>query len=199
MTFKNCTMMGYVLAASLAATHPTFAQQSGTSEPQVTMPTEPAPADAEPKTDASDAASNSQSSTSTETTGSAAEAVTSLSPRIADVQIVGPWKKGNQQGVWRGVMVQSNANASQYHFFVQQLTGADNDLTVTATTEIKEISTIDGSVVGYHPDDESDDEGADNDTLTLFFDVLPTGGDMAETYELHISPNEPYQFGPASN
>ncbi|HEY9058009.1 MAG TPA: hypothetical protein VIN77_12735 [Aurantimonas sp.] len=119
-----------------------------------------------------------------------------LSPQVQDVQIVGPWSDGTVEGVWRTVMVQSQTDDSAFHFFVQQLEGAGSDLSVRATTEVAEINQIDGTVVGYRADEPSEEQP---NSLTLFFDILPSDGEIAETYELHFFPGEPYSFGPATN
>lgn len=123
-------------------------------------------------------------------------AIEGLSALVEDVQVVGPWSDGERQGVWRTVMVQSPADETGYHFFVQQLEGAGTDLAVRATTEIKEINQVDGAIVGYRADEPSPDAPSG---LTLFFDILPADGEIAETYELHFAPDTPYMFGPASN
>ncbi|MBB4001520.1 MAG: hypothetical protein V7704_19150 [Aurantimonas endophytica] len=132
----------------------------------------------------------------TATDPAVAAAIEALSPLVEDVQIVGPWSEGERQGVWRTVMVQSPADETGYHFFVQQLEGSGTDHTVRATTEITEINQVDGAIVGYRADEPSPDAPSG---LTLFFDILPADGEIAETYELHFAPDAPYMFGPASN
>lgn len=119
-----------------------------------------------------------------------------LSPMVEDVQVVGPWTNGGESGVWRTVMMKSPAGENRYHFFVQQLTGTDAELTLKASTEIAEINTVDGSIVGYRADEPSQEAPSG---LTLFFDVLPSGAEIAETYEMHFFPDAPYDFGPATN
>ncbi|WP_206453943.1 hypothetical protein [Aurantimonas marina] len=123
-------------------------------------------------------------------------AAEALSPQVQDVQIVGPWSDGTSEGVWRTVMVQSQTDDSAFHFFVQQLEGAGSDMSVRATTEVAEINQIEGAVVGYRADEPSEEQP---NGLTLFFDILPKDGEIAETYELHFFPGEPYSFGPATN
>lgn len=125
-----------------------------------------------------------------------AAAVEGLAALIEDVQVVGPWSEGERQGVWRTVMVQSPADETAYHFFVQQLEGTGTDLSVRATTEITEINEVDGAIVGYRADEPGPEQPSG---LTLFFDILPADGEIAETYELHFAPDVPYMFGPASN
>ncbi len=126
----------------------------------------------------------------------AKSAAEGMSPQVQDVQIVGPWSDGARDGVWRTVMVQSQTDDSAFHFFVQQLEGAGANLSVLSTTEVGEISQIDGTVVGYRADEPSEEQP---NGLTLFFDILPSDGEIAETYELHFFPGEPYSFGPATN
>ena len=144
----------------------------------------------------SSAAPGAQQASSPQSTAAAKAAAESLSPLVQDVQIVGPWSQGDEQGVWRAVMIQSPGGDTKFHFFVQQLGGSGTDMTLKASTEITEINTIDGAIVGYRADEPSEDEPSG---LTLFFDVLPTNGEVAETYELQFFPNGPYVFGPASN
>lgn len=125
-----------------------------------------------------------------------AAAAEALSPLIEDVQIVGPWSDGDVQGVWRTIMVQSPADETDYHFFVQQLEGSGTNLTLRSSTEIRELNQIEGAVVGYRADEPSETEP---NSLSLFFDLLPSDGEIAETYELHFFPDQPYMFGPATN
>ena len=110
--------------------------------------------------------------------------------------MVGPWSDGDKQGVWRTVMVQSPEAETKFHFFIQQLEGTGTDLKMLSSNEIPEINRMKGAVVGYRADEPSDD---DTTSLTLFFDILPTDGEIAETYQLHYFPNMPYEFGPATN
>ncbi|MEP0509730.1 MAG: hypothetical protein ABJD38_13540 [Aurantimonas coralicida] len=128
--------------------------------------------------------------------GDPAAAAEALSPLIEDVQIVGPWSDGDVQGVWRTIMVQSPADETDYHFFVQQLEGSGTNLTLRSSTEIRELNQIEGAVVGYRADEPSETEP---NSLSLFFGLLPSDGEIAETYELHFFPDQPYMFGPATN
>lgn len=130
------------------------------------------------------------------TAADAASLVQSLSPVIGDVQIMGPWSNGDQRGVWRTVMVQVPGETKGNRFFVQQLSETDNALKIANTTEIKEVAQVNGAITGYRPDEPTEGQG---NSLTLFFDIVPLDGEIAETYELFFTPNEPYTFGPASN
>ncbi|UIJ73729.1 hypothetical protein [Aurantimonas sp. HBX-1] len=180
-------MLGTALLIALPASGqesgPAIAPGAETAKPAATV----APAPAE---------STAPASTPAATDPAVTAAIDSLSPLVEDVQVVGPWSEGERQGVWRTIMVQSPADETGYHFFVQQLEGAGTDHTVRASTEITEINQIDGAIVGYRADEPS--PGAPSG-LTLFFDILPTDGEIAETYELHFAPDTPYMFGPASN
>ncbi|TFF20758.1 hypothetical protein E3C22_00830 [Jiella endophytica] len=129
--------------------------------------------------------------------GEFSAAVEALSPLIQDVQVVGPWSDGDEHGVWRTVMVQPAGDNAGAHFFIQQLDASGhNGLSLRSTTEIPEIAKIDGQVVGYRADDPSETEP---NSLGLFFEVVPSDGEISETYELHFTPGQPYLFGPASN
>ncbi|MCE7028029.1 hypothetical protein [Jiella avicenniae] len=124
-------------------------------------------------------------------------AVEKLSPLVQDVQVVGPWSEGDEHGVWRTVMVQPAGENAKTHFFIQQLDASGHDgLAIRSTTEIPEIAKMDGQVVGYRADDPNE---AEPNSLSLFFEVVPSDGEISETYELHFMPGQPYVFGPASN
>lgn len=122
--------------------------------------------------------------------------VAALSPSISDVQIVGPWQVGDDQGVWRSLMLQPGSDTTKSRFFVQQISESGTSPAVVATTEVAEVATLDGTIVGYRADQPAE---GDKSGLTLFFDIVPTGGEISETYEFFISPGQPYRFGPASN
>lgn len=125
-----------------------------------------------------------------------AAAVANLPPQIEDVQIVGPWQEGSHHGIWRTVMMQVAQEGSPYRFFLQQVEEVDGKLSVKASTEIREIGQVKGSILSYRADQPSDDDQA---SLTLFFDIVPNGGEISETYELHFTPGGKYTFGPATN
>lgn len=141
-------------------------------------------------------AASGDTASASEATRKAKKAADTLSPLVEDVQVVGPWSDGDKQGVWRTVMVQSPDAETKFHFFVQQLEGTGTDLRMMSSNEIREINRIKGAVVGYRADEPSEDQP---DSLTLFFDILPADGEIAETYQLLFFPNAPYEFGPATN
>ena len=128
-----------------------------------------------------------------------------LPTQIEDVQVVGPWTEGGTNGVWRTVMMQvGGAEKEVYRFFVQKLDRVGPGARILDTTEIKEVAGVDGAVVGYRADEpqedgEGTDGGAPVSDLTLFFDVVPSNGEIPETYELHFMKDRTYNFGPASN
>lgn len=99
--------------------------------------------------------------------------------------------------MWRTVMLQVGPPEKEsYRFFIQQLEKAVATTSILATTEIKEIPGIDGAIVGYRADEPSEE---DTTSLTLFFDIVPSDGEISETYELHYFKDQPYTFGPATN
>lgn len=126
----------------------------------------------------------------------AAETAGSLSPLIEDVQVVGPWTDGDRSGVWRTVMMRIPGSADTFRFFVQQVETVKDAPTVLSTTEITEVAAIKGEIVGLRADEPSAD---DPTGLSLFFDIIPSDGEISETYELHYFKDQPYSFGPASN
>lgn len=145
-----------------------------------------APAAAEPAPAVADAAADDVTA-----------AIGNLPTAIEDVQVVGPWIDGDKSGVWRTVMLQvGTAEKESYRFFVQQLQKAEGATTVLTTTEIKEIPTLNGAIVGYRADEPTE---GDTTGLTLFFDVVPSDGEISETYELQFQKDQTYTFGPATN
>ncbi|MBP0615201.1 hypothetical protein [Jiella mangrovi] len=184
MSSPSRSQIAGILAASLLFAAPASAQDG--AEPPAAQPAAPQQAPAAAGTDAA-APSSSEF----------ASAIESLSPMVQDVQVVGPWSDGDAQGVWRTVMVQPAGNDAQTYFFIQQLEASgEGALAVRSSAEIPEIGKMDGQVVGYRADDPSDTEP---NSLTLFFEVVPSDGEISETYELHYVPGQPYVFGPASN
>ncbi|MEF2550147.1 hypothetical protein VQ042_02080 [Aurantimonas sp. A2-1-M11] len=181
ITLTGVGLAALVLAQSAALAQATDAAPAADPAAAQQVPAETPAAEAAPASDSAPAA---------------AAAAETLSPLIEDVQIVGPWSDGTVQGVWRTVMVQSLADETDYHFFVQQLEGSGTDMQLRSSTEIKEINQIDGAIVGYRADEPSENEP---NSLSLFFDLLPADGEIAETYELHFFPDQPYVFGPATN
>ena len=183
----------FLTAFALTAALP-FAVMAQTSDASPTAPSTAEPADGGQTAPPAPVAMGTASTP--EAIAKAKSAAESLSPMIEDVQIVGPWSDGDKQGVWRTVMVQSPEGETKFHFFVQQLQGSGADLSLKSSKEIPEINQMKGAVVGYRADEPSED---DPTSLTLFFDILPTDGEIAETYQLNYFPNAPYEFGPASN
>jgi hypothetical protein len=111
--------------------------------------------------------------------------------------VVGPWIDGDKSGVWRTAMVQVGTGEKEsYRFFIQQVEKAAGVATVLTSTEIKEVTGVNGSIVGYRADEPTE---GDTTGLTLFFDIVPSDGEIAETYELHFQEDRTYTFGPSTN
>lgn len=126
----------------------------------------------------------------------AAAAVETLSPFVADVQILGPWMEGERSGIWRTVMLQPAGEEEGNRLFVQQIEDVDGEVRVSSSTEIDEIRALQGAVVNYRMDAPGENQP---ELLTLFLDIVPWDGEIAETYELFFYASDPYVFGPASN
>ncbi|WAP68970.1 hypothetical protein [Jiella pelagia] len=186
MLRPNRSKIAGIVAASVLLASPVFAQDAATpTAPEAgTMP------NAAAETGAPAAASSEAPNPFT-------AAVEALSPLVQDVQVVGPWSEGDEHGVWRTVMVQPAGDDARPHFFIQQLDASGHDgLSLRSTAEITEIAELDGQIVGYRADDPNEVEP---NSLSLFFEVVPSDGEISETYELHFAPGQPYIFGPASN
>lgn len=189
-TFAGVSLAALMMVQNAALAQATDAAPAAAPAAEQAAPASPA---------ATNEAAPSAPATAAPATGGTndpAAAAEALSPLIEDVQIVGPWSDGDVQGVWRTIMVQSPADETDYHFFVQQLEGSGTNLTLRSSTEIRELNQIEGAVVGYRADEPSETEP---NSLSLFFDLLPSDGEIAETYELHFFPDQPYMFGPATN
>ncbi|MCB8838520.1 hypothetical protein [Aurantimonas sp. VKM B-3413] len=194
--------------ASLAQTTPSPDKaETPAAEAAPAMAAEPAaPADQIAPQATQAPASDTAPAGQAEATGKTAEAgssatdiasvVEGLTPMVQDVQIVGPWTNGDRQGVWRTVIAQPSGENAKSHFFVQQIETKGTDYTVLSTTEITEISKVDGAILGYRADEPSD---VDPNSLMLFFEIVPTGAELSETYELRFHPGQPYDFGPSTN
>jgi hypothetical protein len=182
------------VALGLAAAAPAFAQEPTTTAPASSeAPTEAAPSTA-PSADQTAPATSSADTV--QRNAEVLSAISNLAPMIGDVQIVGPWTDADRHGVWRTIMTQTAGEATGSRFFVQQLEEKDGRASVASSTEVTEIAAVDGAIVGYRADPPA--EGQES-SLTLFFDVLPSDGEVSQTYELFVAPNEPYRFGPATN
>ncbi len=197
------------VALSLSAALPAVAQESAPTAAAPAAPQEAPPAAAPAATPAeaptapapapssADAAAQpAQSASSVERNAEVMTAIANLSPIIGDVQIVGPWVEGDRNGVWRTIMTQALGETKGSRFFYQQVQERDGKPVVVASTEVTEIATIEGAIVGYRADAPA--EGKESN-LTLFFDIVPLDGEISETYELFVAPGQPYRFGPASN
>lgn len=190
------TMLSLALAAAGLQASVAFAQTPAPPAPYTppaaaapAVPTEEPPATAAPEPTApADVASTGPDE--------AMKALDTLAIEIEDVQVVAPWTEGERSGVWRTVMMQVKGKDEVYRFFIQQLERTKEGQTILGTTEIKEIQTVNGAIVGYRADEPTEGE---TNGLTLFFDIVPHDGEIAETYELHFTKDAPYVFGPATN
>ncbi|SJZ57515.1 TrbC/VirB2 family protein [Consotaella salsifontis] len=184
----------WVVAVLLALSSPALAQDAG--QPATDSPSPAAPADqsgATPPADAASPAAPAPVAASPE----AAAIANALPPSVHDIQVVGSWSADDQEGIWRTVLIQDSHNSSVYRFFVQQIAEKESALSLVSSTEVTEVAGIKGAILGYRADEPA--EGEDENSLTLFFDVLPPDAEVAETYELHFFRDGPYVFGPASN
>ena len=203
MTIRNRLLAGIAIAT--LCLQPALAQEAPISpapEAPAAAPAAPAPYTPPAAAPATEAPAATESATPPAAAAPAAPdevttAIGNLPTAIEDVQVVGPWVDGDKSGVWRTVMLQvGTAEKESYRFFVQQVHKADAKATVLTTTEIKEIPTLNGAIVGYRADEPSEE---DTSGLTLFFDMVPSDGEIAETYELHFQKDQTYTFGPATN
>ncbi|WP_157944557.1 hypothetical protein [Mangrovicella endophytica] len=183
-------------AAPAAPTTPSTAAPSQTSPADVTAPAAPAAPAAEAPATVPPTAAETAAGAPSADGGEAMAQVQALPVAIQDVQVVGPWSEGERHGVWRGVMLHEPRDDARYRFFIQQIEEVGGAFQIKATTEVKEMASIDGAVVDYRADEP---EEGDTTSLTLFFDIVPSDGEIAETYELHVFTGQPYTFGPASN
>ena len=179
------------LALWLLAAGPVFAQEAPAPAPDAAAPQTPEPAPpaapaAAPETPAAEPAAPDAS----------ADMLEALSPLVADVQVVGPWTDGDRNGIWRTVTLQPNGEGAGNRFFVQQIEEVDGAPAVSSSTEITEIGELAGAIVTYRADAPTEEQP---ELLTLFLDIVPLDGEIAETYELFFTTAEPYIFGPASN
>ncbi|WP_185982699.1 hypothetical protein [Aureimonas mangrovi] len=182
----NLVSSSLALVLLLAAAPGAFAQEAAPPADAAAQPAAETPVNDAPQADADDGVAETD----------AAADVEALSPLVADVQVLGPWTDGDRRGIWRTVMLQPQGEGSGNRFFVQQIEEVDGAPAVSSSVEITEIGEMNGAVVSYRPDEPSE---AQPELLTLFMDIVPLDGEIAETYELFYTAGEPYTFGPASN
>lgn len=195
--FAGIAMFALGLGAASAQETP------GAAAPAPAAPTAPAPytppaaAPAEPAAPAAPAPADTAAAPLPAADDAVAAAIADLPTGIEDVQVVGPWIDGDKSGVWRTAMVQvGTGDKESYRFFIQQVEKAAGVATVLTSTEIKEVTGVNGSIVGYRADEPTE---GDTTGLTLFFDIVPSDGEIAETYELHFQEDRTYTFGPSTN
>jgi len=184
------------VALGLLIAAPAVAQEAAPPASAVQAPAAPAGTAPSAEPSSEQAAPAAPSADTAQCNAEVLSAIANLAPMIGDVQILGPWTDADRHGVWRTIMTQTAGEATGSRFFVQQLEEKDGRTSVASSTEVTEIAAVDGAIVGYRADPPA--EGQES-SLTLFFDVVPSDGEVSQTYELFVAPNEPYQFGPATN
>ncbi|EAU42469.1 DNA topoisomerase IV subunit B [Fulvimarina pelagi HTCC2506] len=163
-----------------------------TAPSDATIPSDEPAAAPEAAEDAAPAAAQSQTIGS----DSVAQVVGTLSPLVEDVQVVGPWREGDRNGIWRAVMARDPADPAKSQFFIQQIAPSPTGAQITRSIKVDEVAALGGAVVGYTADEPA--EGQEG-SLTLFFEIVPLDGEIAETYELRVQPDGSYDFGFATN
>ncbi|RFC66287.1 hypothetical protein DYI37_02220 [Fulvimarina endophytica] len=158
---------------------------AGTSPQPGTNPGDQAPAEA-----------TAQPQAVTGTTDAVANLVGTLSPLIEDVQILGPWIEGERNGVWRAVMARSPAQPTVSQFYLQQIAPSADGAQIVRSINVDEVGALGGAVVGYSADEPT--EGQEG-SLTVFFEIVPSDGEISETYQLNAQPDGSYEFGIATN
>lgn len=178
-----------LLALLLTSVAPALAQEPAASPP---TGSEAGAAAEAPASEGADASALAEPDTS----DAAARMLREMSPLVADVQIVGPWVDGERTGIWRTITLQPEGEGAGNRFFVQQIEAVDGAPAVSSSTEITEVGEIGGALISYRADAPSEGQP---ELLTLFLEIVPLDGEIAETYELFFTAGEPYVFGPASN
>lgn len=178
---------------------PTETETPPNGSPAPEAPTaSPAPDDGEAAGAADETTAASENSVGTQTIGSdgVAQVVGTLSPLIEDVQVVGPWAESGRSGIWRAVMARDPADPTKSQFFLQQIAPSPTGAQIARSIKVDEVAALGGAVVGYSADEPA--EGQEG-SLTLFFEIVPLDGEIAETYELRAQPDGSYEFGFATN
>ncbi|MER0237914.1 hypothetical protein [Fulvimarina sp. MAC8] len=201
-----------LLASSLTLwSLPTFAQTDAppaepaapeetapVAEPEAEAPTSDAAPQAESAepAEAAPAAPNAYAQSQSIGSDGVSQVVGTLSPLVEDVQVVGPWQEGDRTGIWRAVMARDPADPAKSQFFIQQIAPSPTGAQIARSIKVDEVAALGGAVVGYSADEPA--EGQEG-SLTLFFEIVPLDGEIAETYELRVQPDGSYDFGFASN
>lgn len=121
------------------------------------------------------------------------DGVAALPAAIEDINIVGTFTEEDMAGAYRVVIARTPAEDSvTARLFVQRLLYADDgSAAVEKTIEITELADLQVDI--------SDSSGEVNDDgLSLFIDTVKAG-EAGELYELFLSGDGTYRFGPASN
>ncbi len=122
-----------------------------------------------------------------------ADQVKAIPGGVEDVGIGGSWQDGDRSGAYRLVVTRSGGEKITARLFIQWLAYGDaGQATVADSIEIAELAELGVDIVNLHT--EADDQG-----LSVFVDTMSDGGDLGETYEIHVFSPSDYMFGPASN
>ncbi|MBN9023401.1 MAG: hypothetical protein J0H08_15190 [Rhizobiales bacterium] len=119
--------------------------------------------------------------------------VRAIPGNVEDVSIGGNWQDGDRSGAYRIVVTRDGIDQIKARLFVQWIAYGDmGQATVADSIEIKELGELGVDIVNLSS--ETDEQG-----ISVFVDTMNGGGEVGETYEVHVfSPND-YMFGPASN
>jgi len=122
-----------------------------------------------------------------------ADQVKAMPGGVEDVSIGGTWQDGDRSGAYRLVVTRAGGEKITARLFIQWIAYGEGGLaTVADSIEIAELGQLGVDIVNLHT--EADDQG-----LSVFVDTLSDGGDVGETYEVHVFSPSDYMFGPASN
>lgn len=122
-----------------------------------------------------------------------ADSVRAIPAGVEDVSIGGSWQDGDRNGAYRLVVTRAAGEHVTARLFVQWLAyGAAGAATVEESIEITELGELGVDIINLSS--ETDDQG-----ISVFVDTMGGGGDLGETYEVHIFSPDDYMFGPASN
>ncbi|MDY8110367.1 hypothetical protein U0C82_14590 [Fulvimarina sp. 2208YS6-2-32] len=191
-------LTGYAQTPEPPASQTAPADASGQQAPAGAPATTPDINSDTPTAEAGESAEAAATSPSPVTVGAdgVSAIVGTLSPLIEDVQVVGPWTEGDRTGVWRAVMARDPADPAKSHFFIQQIAPSPSGAEIARSVRVEEVAALGGAVVGYSADQPT--EGQEN-SLTLFFEIVPSDGEISETYELNVQTDGSYAFGTATN
>ena len=122
-----------------------------------------------------------------------ADMVAALDPGLRDASIVGNWKSGDGQGVYRLVLMRGSGEAPPSRLFVQWIAvAADGAATLARTVEVQEVGTQKLRVGRLNATPE---QGG----LTVFIEIANPAADAPATYEAIVENDGSYRFDAVSN